>query len=289
MISLRDGITVLGNLAVDRINDDPPSPGGCPAFGAVALQAFGAGGRIVTRLAPEDQHIFADLLGSLGVPVTVLAAERTSAFGLRYFGERRVMTVDAIGEPWTRRDLESARVDTRWVHVAPLLRSDFPSDTLRYLAASGHSLAYDGQGLVRPAQLGTIAADAAYDSTILNSLTVLKLADDEAEVVAGGRFDARTAEHLQVQEILVTFGSAGCDLYVEGRVEHVPAAWPVTNVHTTGAGDAFTVAYVAGRAEGATPRESAERASELVARMLEDRRAGRARATGDSKVATEHT
>jgi len=287
MISL-DGITVLGNLAVDRINDDPPSPGGCPVFGGVALQAPGVRGRLVTRLAPEDRHIFADLLDSFGVPVTQLAAERTSAFGLRYLGERRVMTVDAIGEQWTRADVDTAKVDTRWVHIAPLLRSDFPADTLRYLVASGHTLAYDGQGLVRPARLGTLAADAAYDSTILNSLTVLKLADDEADVVAGGRFDAGTAARLQVREILVTFGSAGCDLYVEGRVEHVPAAWPVMNVHTTGAGDVFTVAYVLSRAERATPRASAERASELVARMLEDRRAGRAPAAGGSNVETDY-
>lgn len=282
-----DGVTVLGNLAVDHIDDDPPSPGGCPAFAAFALQAAGGRGRVVTRLAREDQHLFAGLLGSFGVPVTVLSAERTSAFGLRYFGERRVMTIDAIGEPWTPRDLETAAVDTRWVHVAPLLRSDFPSGTLRQLAATGHCLAYDGQGLVRPAQLGTMTVDAAYDSTILDSLTVLKLADDEAEVVAGRRFDARIAELLKVPEILVTFGSAGCDLYVEGHVEHVPAAWPVGGVHTTGAGDVFTVAYVSGRAEGATPLQSAERASELVARMLEDRRSGRARTSG-GKVETEH-
>jgi sugar/nucleoside kinase (ribokinase family) len=275
MSSRPAAVTVLGNFAIDRINDDPPSPGGCPTFAAVALRAVGGRGRVVTRLAPEDEPIFADVLEDLGVPVTVLPAQTTSAFGMRYFGERRVMTVDAIGQPWTPSDLEKAELDTQWIHVAPLLRSDFPAETLRHLVSSGHCLAYDGQGLVRSAQVGTLSMDADYDRNILPSLTALKLAEEEAEVVAGGAFGMDTARRLGVPEILVTFGSAGCELYVEGRVEHVPAAWPVTEVQTTGAGDVFMVAYVAARAEAATPRQSAERASEVVARMLSERRAGR--------------
>lgn len=264
---------MLGNFAVDRINDEPPSPGGCPSFAAVALRAAGGRGRVVTRLAPRDEPIFTRVLEGLGVPVTVLPAQQTSAFGLRYFGEGRVMTVDAIGQPWTPSDLERAELDTEWIHVAPLLRSDFPAETLRHLVSSGHRLAYDGQGLVRSAQVGTLTADADYDPSILASLTVLKLAEDEAEVVAGGPFEMDTARRLGVPEILVTFGSAGSELYLDGRVEHVPAAWPVIGVQTTGAGDVFMVAYVAARAGRAAPRHSAERASEVVARMLDERRA----------------
>lgn len=89
---------------------------------------------------------------------------------------------------------------------------------------------------MRAAQVGTLTVDAAYDPSILSTLTVLR--EDEAEVVAGGRFNAGTAERLEVPEILVTFGSAGSELYVEGGVEHVPAAWPVTDFQTSGAGDA---------------------------------------------------
>ncbi len=62
MISRPAGVTVLGNFAVDRINDEPPSPGGCPSFAAVALRATGGDGRVVTRLATEDEPIFASVL-----------------------------------------------------------------------------------------------------------------------------------------------------------------------------------------------------------------------------------
>jgi sugar/nucleoside kinase (ribokinase family) len=42
-------------------------------------------------------------------------------------------------------------------------------------------------------------------------------------------------------------------------------------VQTTGAGDMFTACYVAHRATGSSPVLAAERASELVARELEER------------------
>jgi sugar/nucleoside kinase (ribokinase family) len=84
-------------------------------------------------------------------------------------------------------------------------------------------------------------------------------------------FDESTAARLGVPEVLVTLGSEGCDIYTEGGVVRVPAAWRVTGVQATGAGDMFTSCYVAHRAAGADPELAATRASELVARELDKR------------------
>jgi len=89
--------------------------------------------------------------------------------------------------------------------------------------------------------------------------------------VAGGAFDASTARRLGVAEILVTLGSRGEDVWVDGEVTHVPTT-PVLDVETTGAGDVFMVAYVSARHESATPVEAAKTGSALVARMLEERK-----------------
>lgn len=267
-------LAVAGNVAVDRIDGQAPSPGGCPSFAALALRMLGREGQILTRYAERDHELFAPLLSSLGVPVTTLPAGSTQAFGFRYDGEQRSMTVDAIGQVWSPRDVASLDSDVRWVHVAPLLRSDFPADTLAALA-DGRVLSYDGQGLVRAPKIGPMQVDAGFDRAVLEAISILKLAEDEAVVVAGGTFDQRHARELGTPEILVTFGSDGCTLYVEGESHHVPAAWPVLGIQTTGAGDVFMVGYVAARSEGAEPRGAAERASELVARMLEERKQGR--------------
>ena len=264
-------LAIAGNVAIDRIDGRPPSPGGCPSFAALALRKLEHEGQILTRHAEPDGELFAPLLSTLGVPVTTLPAEATQAFGFRYDGESRTMTVDAIGQRWSAEDASALDSDVGWIHVAPLLRSDFPAEALAALA-SGRVLSYDGQGLVRAPKLGPMQVDAAFDPALLESISILKLAEDEAVVVAGGDFEERHARALGPREILVTFGSEGSRLYVDGESEHVPAAWPVLGVQTTGAGDVFMVGYVAARSDGAEPRAAAERASELVARMLDDRK-----------------
>lgn len=265
-------IAVIGNVSRDRVDDSPPTPGGCPSFAALALRTLGREGQILTRFAEKDEALFRPLVAGLGVPVDVLPARATSAFGLDYVGERRTMTVDAVGDTWTPEDTRRVASDVEWLHVAPLLRSDMPAATLAALAASGRRVSFDGQGLVRVPQTGPLLVDAAYDPGLLAQLTVLKVADDEAAVLTDGVFGADDARALDVPEILLTSGSEGCVVFAEGEATHVPAAWPVYGVQTTGAGDIFMVAYIAARSDGASPVAAATRASRLVAELLEERK-----------------
>lgn len=265
-------LAVVGNVSVDSVDDAPPSAGGCPSFAALGMRMLGSDGQIVTRFAERDYALFEPLLSDFDLPVVVLSAATTSGFGLRYHGEQRTMTVDSIGDPWTPTDVAAVDPDASWIHVAPLLRSDFPPETLAALAA-GRRVSYDGQGLVRVPSIGELRTDAAFDPRLLESLTVLKLAEDEASVIATGPFDLDKAEALGVPEILLTRGSEGSVVFSDGAAVHVPSAWPVLGIQTTGAGDVFMVGYAAGRSGGADPVAAAELASELVARMLEERKA----------------
>lgn len=266
-------VAVVGNLARDRIDGGPPQPGGCPFFAALALRMLGREGQIVTRCADADRALFDGPIRALRVPVTLLSAEHTSGFDHDYQGEARATTVTEVGDPWTPADAEHLEAGVRWVHVAPLLRSDFPAETLEALAYEGRHLSLDGQGLVREPRIGPLKQNADFDRATLASVSVLKLSEEEARIVSGGRFDAGAARALGVEEILVTLGSRGEDVWVSGRLVRVPTT-PVLGVETTGAGDAFMVAYAATRAGGASPVEAAGEASALVARMLLERRGG---------------
>jgi sugar/nucleoside kinase (ribokinase family) len=239
----------------------------------VALTAQGAGGCVITQRAPPDAAVFNEMLDQIGVPTVVLDSETTSAFELVYSGEQRAMTISAIGDPWTPERFRAAPIKTNWVHVAPLLRSDFPPATITSLTAAGHTLSFDGQGLVRAARLGPMVTDEDYDATILAHLSVLKLADDEAAILAAaGVFTESDAARLGVREILVTFGSGGVDVYVDALKTHVSSERSVQDVHTTGSGDMFAVSYAAARAAGTGPVDAARAACGLVADVLERRR-----------------
>lgn len=154
-------VTVVGNLAVDRVNGGPPSAGGCPAFVGAVLTKPSAGARIITQRAPRDAAVFQETLDVIGVPTVVLDCETTSAFELVYSGEQRTMTVTGLGVPWTPAQLERPSIDSAWVHVAPLLRSDFPVATVAALASGGRCVSFDGQGLVRAARLGPMVTDSS--------------------------------------------------------------------------------------------------------------------------------
>ncbi|WP_198290973.1 PfkB family carbohydrate kinase [Mycobacterium sp. 155] len=266
------GVTVLGNLAIDIIDGSSPSPGGCASFAGVALESAAGMRHIVAMGAEADHELFDGVLDRFGSMVRFLPADRTSGFRLDYDDtDHRRMSVDALGPVWTPADVDTVDPQTTWIHLAPLLRTDFPAATLAHLAARGHRIAYDGQGLVRADRLGPLVQDRNFSPDLLRHLDMLKLAEDEAVIVADGPFDAAMAERLGVPEIVVTYGSEGCDVYADGAVVRVPAAWRVMGVQGTGAGDMFTACYVANRAVGADPWRAAELASELVAQELDKR------------------
>lgn len=269
MGKLIPGVTVVGNLAVDRVEDAPPSPGGCPSFAGVGLAQTTLTTRIVTKCEAARRPLFQEMLDAITVDCDVLDSDTTSGFGLRYTGDDRGVHVDAIGPSWSPADLNG--VTTTWVHLSPLLRSDFPLETMTVLAERGHLVSCDGQGLVRRPAVGPLVMDDDFDHSRLQDITVLKLAVEEAHALVNGEFTAASAAALGVPEILVTNGSHGCMLYADGACTHVPAAWEVTGVHATGAGDLFTTSYVVGRAEGRDPVDAAGAASTCVAEMLQAR------------------
>ena len=150
----------------------------------------------------------------------------------------------------------------RWVHVAPLARTDFPAETLAALAR-GRRLSLDGAGpRARPARPGELRLDADYDPELLAPRL-----DAEAERRGGRACSAIPAALLGVPEVVVTHGSRGSTVYVGGRAERVPAL-PRSRRDPTGAGDAFSISYVAARSAGLAPAAAARRATAVVGAVL---------------------
>ena len=251
-------VAVVGNLSLDRVADTPPRIGGGPFHAARGLRLVGGSGMVLTRCAPAERRFLAPRLASLGIPIRLLEAEQTAAFSFTYDGEVRTMAVDAIGHSWTPRDARALDRRVAWVHVAPLLRSDFPTETIAELAR-GRRLLLDGQGLVRRPHVGPLELDGDFDRELLRHVSILKLAQEEADVVGD-------IESLGVPEIILTLGSRGSIVHAHGRKTRVPA-WPLPR-DPTGAGDAFSAAYLASRAAGYGPAAAARRATAVVGATL---------------------
>ena len=264
-------IAVVGNLAIDVVEGGPERVGGGAFHAGRALRLLHTPARLVTKCATADRARLLPSVAALGLPVSSQGGDSTVAFGMHYDGDARTMEVLALGDPWTAEEargwVKDALARVEWVHIAPLLRSDFPAETLRELAR-GRRLSYDAQGLVRPARTGPLVLDGDFDPEVLRHVSVLKLADDEAAALFGGEPTEADLEELGVPEVIVTLGSRGVLVFAGGRIQHVPASPLAGAVDPTGAGDAFAAAYISARNGGHAPVSSARRAGALVARLI---------------------
>ncbi len=240
--------------------------GGGPWHAGRALRALRQEALVVAKCGEAERRSYLRRLAALGLPISLAAAGETTSFSFRYDPEgHREMHVDTIGESWGDGDEpERALRRVEWVHVAPLLRDDFPPDTLERLARR-RRLLLDGQGLVRARRLGPLELDANFDRTLLRYVSILKLAAEEAHAILGGG-DFEELRELGVPEVVVTFGAAGSLVLTRDAAVRV-AARPARG-DPTGAGDAFCVAYLSARAGGHRPISAARRATALVSALL---------------------
>jgi len=261
-------LAVVGSVSLDRVERRPPRMGGGPYYAGRALRSLHIRATLVAKCAAPDRSRVLPPLAALGFPVQWRDSTSTAAFAIEYEGEQRRMLVEALADAWTPDEVRLPGVT--WVHAAPLSRADFPPETLDALAR-GRKLLLDGQGLVRPARLGPLQPDTDFDPALLRSVSILKLAEDEAELLLDG-FHERALARLGVPEVVVTLGSRGCIVFHEGIAELVRAR-RVESPDPTGAGDAFAAGYLAARSRGAPPPAAARRACALVADLLAGRAA----------------
>jgi sugar/nucleoside kinase (ribokinase family) len=259
-------LAVIGHLARDVVAGGAPRIGGGPWHTTRALRALGENAVIFAKCGEPERRSFHTRLAATGFLTTLSVGGETTAFSMSYDEHGvRAMTVEAVGEPWrateARQDLLR---EVEWLHVAPLLRSDFDAETLARLGR-GRRILLDGQGLVRVPRRGPLVLDADFDRDVLGHVAILKLAEEEARAIVGDA-ELESLASLGVPEIVVTFGLEGSLVLTRGCATRVPAR--AIDVDPTGAGDAFAVAYLAARAARHAPVSAARRATAVVSALL---------------------
>ena len=231
------------------------------------MRMLGDDAVLFAKCGNPDRARWQRSLAAIGLPASLSTSGETTAFSFSYDSSGvRTMTVDSVGEPWHLDEPPPGllrRVES--LHVAPLLRSDFDAAALERLG-SGRRLLLDAQGLVRVPRTGPLELDADFDPEVLRHVSILKVSEEEADVLAGGDRDALA--DLGVPEIVLTLGVRGSVVIAHGHAEEIPARRVDDAVDPTGTGDAFASAYLSARTSGHAPSSAARRATALVAALL---------------------
>lgn len=260
-------LALVGSLSFDLVDDGPPRVGGAPIHCGRALRMLDARAHVIARCAGQDREQFRRAFAHLGLPVALRVHDGdTTTFAFTYEGDRRLMRVTRIGAVWSPIDV-AAVPRGAWVHVGALLRGDFPAETLAALAR-GRRVSFDGQGLTRVRAVGPLQLEAEPDPQVLRHVSILKLAVEEAEALAGG-IEPKALAALGPPEVVVTFGSDGSLVVADGRALEIRARH--VDVDPTGSGDAFSAAYLVSRARGHIPAAAARRATAVVGEILRQR------------------
>jgi len=259
-------IAAIGHLTRDVVAGSPSRPGGGVFYAARALARLGADAIVEASCAAEHREQLVPPLEAFGLPVTWHESSATTEYSFHYEGDRRIMSQDAVGDPWTPAQAVASLGDAEWIDVCALTRTDFLPETIAAIAAEGRHVLVDAQGLVRTPAIGPLGTDGEIGDA-LRHVAVLKLNDEEAETLVGSA-DPGRLRSLGVPEVVLTLGSQGSVVVTEDQLERVPAPALEGVVDPTGAGDTYSAAYLASRALGADPVEAARTAAAETSRFL---------------------
>jgi fructokinase len=272
-------VVCLGEALVDFVADTPDvSLIDCPGFrkaagGAVAnvsvgLARLGVDAAFIGGVG-EDAfgHFLQRTFSASGVDTRFMRFDRSARTGLAFVslqadGERdfvffRNPSADMLLEP---KDVpDEALEGCRFYHFGSISLIQDPSraatlHTLERARAKGTSISFDPN--LRPALWGDMESARREILTALPLADVLKVSEEEAEFLYGPGSLAEHAEQLHAAGpslVSITLGRSGCRISNRSTAISVPG-FEVAAVDTTGAGDGFTAALLAGLLQAGSPK-----------------------------------
>lgn len=263
----------LGEMLIDFVPEDNgvsladarafvKAPGGAPANVAVGLARLGIRAGFLGKVGDDPfGHYLSGVLEASGVDVsevrfdaqarTALAFVSLTGAGERDFLFYRNPSADMRHRPEEVDEAYLAGASLLHIGSISLIQEPSRGATLKALqVAAEHDLlvSYD-PNLRLPLWPSPDAAREGIRS-VWRRAQVIKISEDELEFLTGARdmAAARTLRHERLRLLVVTRGGAGA-WYLTRQGEGEVAGFRVEPVDTTGAGDAFTAALLAGLLE----------------------------------------
>lgn len=228
--------------------------------------------KLIASLAEKDLKAVEDIR-NLGIEVEVVNSKETVFFENIYGNNQnnRKQRVNALADPFTVEDVKE--VQAKYICLGSLLPDDFPLEVVKYLSNKG-AVVMDAQGYLRNVKDGKVfPCDWNNKFEFFKYIDILKVNEYEVEVLTGKKDLHQAASQLAewgIKEVLLTLGSFGSIVLVDGVFYDIDAYEPISVVDATGCGDTYVMGYVYKRVQGADPLEAAKFATAVSTCKLEN-------------------
>ena len=226
---------------------------------------------LVTAMDPTEKEPVEKMLQA-GIDVE-LYPSRNTVFFENIYGENqndRKQRVLAKADPFTVEQLKN--VEAKVFHLGSLLSDDFSPEVVAFLATKGR-VSIDVQGYLREVRDEKVyPIDWKDKLNVLKNTYYLKVNEIEMETITGLKDPVEAAMLIHdwgVKEVILTLGSEGSLIYVDGAFYKIPAYAPHEVVDATGCGDTYSAGYLYKRLQGASPTEAGKFAAAMCTIKLE--------------------
>lgn len=262
-------ICCIGHITLDKIitpGKEVEMAGGTSFYFSNAIRRMGVRFRLLTSLAPAEMR-FINTLRAQGTDVTVLPGRHTVNF-VNIYPENQDYREQKVLQKADPFPADAAQgIESRIVHLGPLLADDMPLALLRAIAAKAR-VSLDAQGYLREVRGEEVYHLDWHDKReALPFVHTLKTNETEMELLTGQKSIIRGAEMLAawgVREVVITLGSKGSVIYDGAAFHTIPAFPPDEVVDATGCGDTYMAGYLSQRVKGISIQESGEFAAAMA-------------------------
>jgi sugar/nucleoside kinase (ribokinase family) len=244
-------VAVIGHFSIDTILlPSRTAPfvvlGGAATYTSFATKRLGATTSVISKVGGNFPEAYLWWVKQEGIDISGVTKhpnEPTTQFELQYNADlsERTLKLKSKGTPISLDDLP-AGFKAKAVHIAPIA-NEVSFEVIEHLKHCADVVSLDPQGLLRSFdEAGNVTENTSLDARIFSLINICKSSQNEIFRLTGEselKPAIRAIHDVGVETVIVTMGTKGSVLSVEGAQYNIAACPSQVLVDPTGAGDVF--------------------------------------------------
>jgi sugar/nucleoside kinase (ribokinase family) len=244
-------VAVIGHFSIDKILlPSRTAPfvvlGGAATYTSFAARRLEATSSVISKVGGNFPEAYMWWLRQEGIDLSGVvkqADQPTTSFELCYSKDlsERTLSLKGKGAPIELADVP-ADLKAKAVHIGPIA-NEVSFEVIERLGHCAGLLSLDPQGLLRSFdEAGNVTENASVDKRIFSLINIYKSSQTEIFALTGQselKAAVEAVHDFGVETVIVTMGTKGSVLSVEGAQYSIAACPSQVLVDPTGAGDAF--------------------------------------------------